>query len=187
MSRALFFQSAYFFENSPVDENTNYDLIQPVVWDCQELFIQEILGSPLYDALKDEIIANGGTLTTARFVTLVNSYVAPCLLNYTLMDSQTTMLYKMRNQAVMKTRSDYGEPVDFKQHRYLKDEYKIKAEAYAEKIERFLCANNTDYPEYTTYTTSDQVRAKNQRPSTSVYLGSLNIESSYGRDYDQNK
>jgi hypothetical protein len=187
MSRALFFQSAYFFENSPVDENTNYDLIQPVVWDSQQLFIKEILGSPLYDVIADEIISNGGTLTTARLLTLVNDYVAPCLLNYVLMDSQTTMLYKMRNQAVLKSRSDFGEPVDFKQHRYLKDEYKIKAEAYAEKIERYLCANSATFPEYLNYTSSDQVRAKNQRPSTSVFLGGLNIPNNYGEDYYKNK
>ena len=185
--RGLLFQPAYFYENTPVDENTNYDLIQPVVWDCQELFIQEILGSPLYDAILAEIVTNGGTLTTARYVTLVNSYVAPCLLNYVLMDSQVTMLYKMRNLSVSTNRSDYSSEVDFKEHRYLKDQFKIKAEAYAEKIVRYLCANSATFPEYLNYTSSDQVRAKNQRPSTSVYLGGMQIMNNYGQDYYENK
>ena len=72
--RALFFQSAYFYENSPVDENTDYDLIRPVVWDCQELYIQDIIGSPLYNAIKAEIVTNSGTLTTQAYLDLVNGY-----------------------------------------------------------------------------------------------------------------
>ena len=186
--RALFFQSAYFYENSPVDENTDYDLIRPVVWDCQELYIQDIIGSPLYSAIKAEIVTNSGTLTTQAYLDLVNGYVAPCLLNYTLMDSQITMLYKMRNRSVSTDRSDYSSEIDFKELRYLKDEYKIKAEAYADKIQRFLCANLSSYPLYTTYTTSDEVRAQNQRPSTSVWLGgTIGKVSGYGSEYYENK
>lgn len=188
MARALFFQESFFYKNSPVDENVNYDVIRPVVWDCQELFIQDVLGSTLYDALKAEIVTNGGTLTTARFVTLVNNYVAPCLLNYTLVEAQITMLFKMRNKSVMTDRSDYSDPIEFSQHKYLKDEYRIKAEQYAEKIERYLCANSSTFPEYTTYTSSDQVRAQNQRPTTTLYMGGVFKGGvGYGEDYYKNK
>jgi len=184
MARALFFQEDYFFKSSAVDENTDYDLIQPVIWDCQELYIQDILGSPLYNALKDEIVTNGGTLTTAKYVTLVDDYVAPCLLNYTLMDAQVTMLYKMRNKSVLTDRSDYSDPVDFSEHKYLTDNYRIKAEQYAEKIERYLCANQSTYPLYTTYTSSDEVRAQNQRPTTSVWMGGVyKGGKGYGYEY----
>lgn len=182
MARELFFNEAYFYENSSVDENVNYDVIRPVIWNCQELYIQDILGSPLYDALKAEITTNGGTLTTARFITLVDSYVSPCLLNYTLMEAQVTMLYKFRNQSVLTERTDFGDPVDFTTHKYLTDKFQIKAEQYAEKIERYLCANTSTFPEYTTYTSSDEVRAQRQKPTVSVFLGNYGQKTN-GFDY----
>jgi len=178
------FQESYFTELSPVDENVNYDLIRPVVWNAQELYIKDILGQPLYEVIVDEIVTNMGTLTTPRLVTLVDSYIAPCLLHYSLMDAQITMLYKMRNLSVNTTRSDYSDPIEFSEHKYLKDEYKHKAEAYAERIQRYLCANHSTYPEYTTYTSSDEVRAQNQSPTVSVYLGSGSKKvSGYGWEY----
>lgn len=183
MARPLFFQESYLYDNSPIDENVNFNLIRPVMWDCQELYIQDILGTPLYNLIKTEIVTNSGTLTTARLVTLVNDYVAPCLLNYAIMDSQITMLYKMRNKSVSTDRSDYSDPIEYQQHKYLKDEYRDKAEQYAEKIERFLCANSTTYPEYTTYTSSDQVRAQDQKPNIGVFLGTDFAGNGYGWEY----
>lgn len=183
MARELFFQESYLRENSPVDKNTNYDLIRHVVWDCQELYIQDILGTPLYNVIKAEITSNAGTLTTPRLLTLVNTYVAPCLLNYTLMEAQVFLLYKMRNKSVMTDRSDYSDPISFQEHKYLKDQFREKAEQYAEKIERYLCANQSTFPEYTTYTSSDQVRAQHQKPTVSVHLGSHGKPYPYGWEY----
>ena len=171
MARALLLNEAYIYENTAIDENVNYDLIRPVLWNAQELYIKDIIGQPLYEVITAEIIANNGTLTTSRLLTLVNDYIAPCLLHYTLMDAQVTMLYKMRNLAVQTQRSDYSDPIDYQTHNYLKDDARMKAEQYAERIERYLCANLSTYPEYTTYTSSDQVRAQVQKPKTSMFLG----------------
>jgi hypothetical protein len=183
MARALFFNESYFFENSIVDENVNYDkLIRPIIWDCQELYIQDIIGTPLYNVLKDEITTNGGSLTTTRLITLNNTYIAPCLLNYTLMEAQVSMLYKMRNKSVMTDRGDFSDPVDYQTHNYLVDQFQNKAEQYAQRIESYLCANTETFPEYTTYTSSDEIRAQRQKPSVSVFLGNYGQKTN-GFDY----
>jgi len=185
MARALFYNESFFYENSAVDENVNYDVIRPVMWDAQELYIQDILGTPLYNELKTQV--ENSTLTALN-TTLLNDYVVPCLLKYTLMDSQITMLFKMRNKSVSTDRSDYSTEVDFQEHKYLVNEYRIKAEQYAEKIERYLCANQSSYPLYTTYTSSDEVRAQHQRPQTSLWLGGMNKGGiGYGYEYYENK
>lgn len=181
------FQEQYFTENSPVDENVNYDLIRPVLWNSQELYIKDIIGQPLYEVITTEIETNGGALTTPRLVTLVDTYIAPCLLHYTIMDAQVSMLYKMRNLSVNTQRSDYSDPIEFTEHKYLKDEYRVKAEAYAERIERYLCANLNTYPEYTTYTSSDQVRAQDQKPTVPVYLGGGKKVSTFDWEYPYNR
>jgi len=170
MARGLFFDQTYFYEETEVDENTDWKLIRPSVWDAQELYIQDIIGSPLYSELKTQVVAD--TLTALN-LTLVNDYIAPCLLKYVMTDAQVSLLYKFRNKSVLNDRSEFSNPIDFKEHRYLKDFYQMKAERYAEKIERYLCANSSDYPLYTTYTTSDEVRAHNIDNTVSVYLSEI--------------
>lgn len=179
MARALFFDQTYFYENTSVDENTDWKMIRPILWDCMEIFIQDILGTPLYNELKAQVVAS---TETALNITLIDDYIAPCLLNYTLAEAQVTMLYKFRNRSVSKDRSDYSSPVELKEHQYLKDQFQIKAEKYAKKIEEFLVANTTDYPLYITYTTSDEVRAQTQSSNVSLFLkGGQNNCKTYGR------
>lgn len=173
VTKGLFFDQDYFYEESEVDENVDWKLIRPVVWRCQKVYIEELLGTPLYDVIETEIIANAGALTTGRLVTLVNTYVAPCLLYYTLMESQVSMTYKMRNRSVQTQRSGDSDEVDLQTHRYLKQEYKDIAEKFAERVEAYLIANQATYTEYTTYSTSDQVRAKSPKPSTALFMPDL--------------
>lgn len=168
MNRPLFFNEAYFHAVTPVDENQNYKLIQCAIWDCQELIIQDILGTPLYTEIKNQIIADN---ETALNTTLRENYIAPCLANYVMYAAMPHMTFKFRNKSVMTDRSDFGDPVDFQSYEHLRDTFKIKAEKYADKIEAYLCANSSDYPLYTTYTTSDEVRAQGQRATVSLALG----------------
>lgn len=184
MSRALMINQEYFYENSTVDKNTDYEIIRPILWDCQELYIKDIIGSPLYDVITAEIISNGGTLTTARLLTLVNDYIAPCLLKYTLKEASIFLLFKIRNRSISTDRSDFSDPIDRSELKLLEDRYRETAEAYAEKIERYICANQSTYPEYTTYTSSDEVRAQRQRPTSSLYLGGMQKGGNgYGYEY----
>ena len=168
MANPLFFQESYFFLVTPIDENTNYKYIRPVIWDCQELYIQDILGTPLYNEIKSQIVAN--TLTVLN-TTLLETYVVPCLINYVLSEVQWNLNFKFRNKSVNQDRSDFTDPIDYTTFKNIREQFAMKAQKYADKIEKYLCANTDDYPLYTTYTTSDEVRAQKQKPSISVYLG----------------
>jgi hypothetical protein len=173
ITKGLFFGQDYFYEESPVDENTDWKLIRPVVWACQKVYIEDIVGTPLYNTLEAAVIASS---LAGNNQTLVNTYIAPCLLYYTLSEAQVPLTFKYRNRSVQTQRSDSTDPVDLTEHKYLKDEYKMIAEKFAEKIERYLCANTSLFPDYTTYTSSDQVRAQRQRPTVSVYLPGIDLD-----------
>lgn len=180
MNRPLFFNEDYFHAVTPVDENQNYKLLRCVVWECQELYIQDILGTPLYNQLKDQWENN---TMTALNTTLVQNYVAPCLANYVMKEGMTNMLFKMRNKSVMTDRSDFSDPVDFTSYKHLQDTYRERAEKYAVKIEEYLCANSTDYPLYTNYTSSDEVRAQGQRATVPLALGIKPRKPGMGWEY----
>jgi hypothetical protein len=180
MNRPLFFNESYFHAVTPVDENQNYKLIRCAIWDTQELTIQDIIGTPLYTQLKEQTIAGS---VTALNTTLIDNYIAPCLANYTMYAAMPHMTFKFRNKSVMTDRSDFSDPVDFQSYLHLRDTFKIKAEKYAVKIEEYLCANSVDYPLYTNYTTSDEVRAQGQRATVSLALGIKPRKPGMGYEY----
>lgn len=173
VTRALFFDSDFFYENTEVDENVDLKLIRPTIWDVQEIYIMPLIGQPLYEVIEAEIIANGGALTTQRLIDLVDGYVAPAHLKYVMMQLQVPLLYKFRNKSTLTDRTDSSTPIDFAEMRHLKDFYKAMAETYSERTERFLIANGSIYPEYRNFATSDQVRSKSQGASVSVYLPAM--------------
>lgn len=183
MARAIFFDQTYFYENTEIDENVNWKLIRSTIWNAQEFYIQDILGGTLYQAIRDEIVTNNGTLTTGKYVTLVDTYIAPVLLNYVMSDLQVPLLYKFRDKSTSTNRSEFSNPITHSEMVKLQDFYRIKAEKFADRLYDYLCANTSTYTEWTTYATSDLVRAQTPRPTTGLWMGKAR-ENSKGFDFE---
>lgn len=179
---ALFISEKYIKENSEIDENVDVKLLLPTVVYCQREYIKNSIGSPLYDAIAAEIIAGSGVISTASYLTLVDTYISPALLAWVMHEAQVPLTFKFRNKSVAKNSAEFSDPIDYQQHKYLKDYYKPRAILYSKDLDDFLCANSADYPLYTQYTTSDQVRATPSSGKTSVFLGRTYPKHSGGRD-----
>lgn len=181
----LFISEYYIKNNSEIDDNVDVKLLLPTVVYCQRQYIKNTIGSPLYDAIEAEIVSTpAGTIATPSYLTLVDTYIAPALLAWVMKEAQVPLTYKFRNKSVAKNNSDFSQPIDFTEHKYVKDYYEPRAILYTKDLENFLCANSADYPLYTQYTSSDQVRARNTPARTSVWLGTGVRRHSGGRDKD---
>ena len=93
----LFISETYVKNNSIIDENVDVRLILPSIRDSQELRLHPILGTPFYNDLRDKIAA--GTLN-ADEINLLDNYVAPSMLQWTLYECSTSLLFKYRNKSV---------------------------------------------------------------------------------------
>ena len=49
MARQLFFDESFLKDNSEIDENTDMKLLNPTIWRCQIQYIQNVLGTNLYN------------------------------------------------------------------------------------------------------------------------------------------
>ena len=168
MSRILIISEDFVKDNSEIDENVDMKLLNPTIWRCQIQYLQNILGTKLYNSILAKIDAD--TLT-GDYLTLVDDYCADCLLNYVMFEVQVPLLYKFRDKNVSKKSSDNAQPIDFKEHRYLKDFYKDKAEFFAKRIAAYLCENEELFTEYNTEDQVDEVRPHDGKATVSVYLG----------------
>jgi hypothetical protein len=164
----LFISESYIKNNTEIDENVNVNKLLPTVWWCQKAYIEQVLGSALFDDLLSKILAS--TLA-GNDLTLVEKYVSPALVQWVMFEVQVPLLFNFRDKSVGKNSSDFSQPIDYTEHRYIKDNYKKRAETLTKRLEDYLCANSALFTLYGTSTTSDQIIANDLPPSTSVYMG----------------
>ena len=158
--RALFISEKFIKRNTEIDENVNVNKLLPTVWWCQKQYIERTLGTPLFEDLSTKIIA--GTLAGDDLI-LVDNFIADALLNWFMVEIQVALLYNYRNKSVGKNDSQFSTPIDYTEHRYLKDNYKPRAEYFVQRLEAFLVANSAKYPKWTEHTSSDQVIPTDQQ------------------------
>ncbi len=171
MARALIIDENFVKENSEIDENVDMKLINPTIWKCQKKYIEKTLGTTLYNDLCSEILSDPDLSSNAAYLTLVDDYIADALLYWVMHELQVPLTYKFRNKTVGKLTDQNAQPVDFQEHKYLRDYYKPDAQYFTERLEAFLCANATDYPLYNTSTEDDDLLPRDTAPQVAVYLG----------------
>ena len=110
----------------------------------------------------------GGTLT-ADDVTLLDSYIAPSMLQWTMYECSASMLFKYRNKSVSTKSSENSQPIDFQDLQFLRDVWKNKAEERDKRLINYLCDNDNLYPKYNE--SSDDLNPKKTAYQTSFYLG----------------
>lgn len=147
MSIVKFISETKLKELSAINGNTDNALIQPIIVECQRVYIEPILGTGLYNELIAQVTAN--TLTALN-ITLLDNYVIPCLVAYIKYEAPLELNYKFTNKNVSKKNSENSEPNSLEETRFLMDRFKNKAEYYAERVTRYLYQNHVSYPLYLT-------------------------------------
>lgn len=171
MARALIIDETFIKENSTLDENIDMKLINPTIWYCQKEYIEPALGTALYNDICAEIISDADLSGVTDYLTLVDDYIADALLYWVLHESQVPLTYKFRNKSVSKNTDPNSQPVDFEQHKYLRDYYKNKAVMFTQRLKDYLCENEELFPLYGTENGVDEIYPKDIAPQVAVYLG----------------
>jgi len=168
MARGLFINETFLKSNSEVDENVDMKLINPTIWYCQKEYLEKTLGTVLYNDLITKVVAS--TLA-GDDLTLVDDYIADCLLFWVKHELQVPLTYKFRNKSVSTNTDPNSQPVSFDIHKYLRDYYKPKAQYFTERLEKYLCANEALFPLYCTEDTVDELSPRKTTPQSAFYLG----------------
>jgi len=152
MAVALFISTKDIKKNSIIDGNLDIDKLLPMIKVAQEIDIQNILGSDLYNKISADIIA--GTLS-GNYLTLVNKYVQPTLIWFAQMNYIPFAAYTITNKSVLKHSSETAQNVDKNEVDYLVGKAREYANYYSTRLVDYLCFNNSLFPEYTSNTNED--------------------------------
>jgi len=185
MATVYFIDITKLEESSPINGNVDATILKPIIYTAQDMYIQPIIGSGIYNELKTQIINN--TLTVAN-TTLLNDYIKPCLTWYVMYDSPIAMTYKYMNKAVMKRTADNAETPAYDELIDVANKNLEKAQFYAKRLSEFLLANLSTYPLFANPGSAyDTIRPTTTTYNTGLFLGEDGGKSSLTYNRESNE
>jgi hypothetical protein len=135
-------------ELSLIDENVDNKLLLPTLLKVQDIELQRILGTPLFNDFKTKITADSTLATYPTYLALMQDYIKPVLVYYVCMHSLFAIRYRLMNKGVLVKNSENSSAADSVEVRVMKDEFRITAESYAELLTKYLKENIATFPLY---------------------------------------
>lgn len=158
-------------ETSFLDENVDADLIKDVIELCQDKYILPLMGTALFNEVLDKI---DNDQITGSYETLLKSYIHKALKWYVLFEGIPVLTYKFMNKSILKKNSENSQPIDSEDVTRLMDNFRNNAEMFAQRLTKYLIANNTTFTLYNNAgSTSDTIHPKKNSYTTSIYLGGM--------------
>ena len=157
MATALFINRTDLVKNSILDGNVDTDKFIQFIKVAQQIDIQNLLGTDLYNKISADITsgAAGGTGLTGNYLTLVNTYVQPTLIWFAQMNYIPFAAYTIKNGGVFKGTSETAETVNKNEVDYLVDKAREYANYYSTRLVDYLQFNTDLFPEYNSNTDND--------------------------------
>lgn len=149
MNKPLYTSIDYLRKNTVINDNVQDEILVQVVKQVQELYIQPILGTSLYNKLND--IINDGSITGntySNYKILMDEYILPCVLQYCVWNSSIFLNFKFTNKNISTQKSDDSEPLGLDELKYLRDELRETAQFYGDRTIAYLKGNSNLFPEY---------------------------------------
>jgi len=185
MATVLFITADYYKSNTVTSDQIGDKVLAATIADAQAMYIEPLLGTRLYEALKTKII--GGTLA-GDYLTLMNDYVVITLLKWTEHDLFYMNNYKNRNKGVSTKNSENATTVSCNELNCLLEKGERKANFCGIKLVDYLVCNSALFPEYCTNDEGGEISPVSSAAKSGMYLG--NARKFYTKkdaDYWENK
>ena len=157
-TKTIFIGSQYLRDNSIINDNVDSKVLEPLIRVTQDKYIQSTIGTPLYEKMIQLVEAANPALpspvpVTGDYKILLEDYIIPVLVQYTVYEAVPFMNFKFRNKSISKQASDNSTPADLAELYYIRDNVLSTAQFYAERMSVYLCKNSNLFPEYHASTT----------------------------------
>ncbi|TWF38857.1 hypothetical protein FHW36_10680 [Chitinophaga polysaccharea] len=172
----LFISEQKLKDTSFLSDNVDPKHLLPTVKAVQDMYILPLLGTGLYNKLQE--LVSTAPVPVGVYKTLLDDYLTDVLVWYVLANMPMVLQYKLLNKGVMLRNGEYMQTSTFQEVQSMKDDCLVKAKFYAQRAIEYLCAHNTDYPEYINPgSTSDTVHPDTTQYDCGIYLGNHIVDS----------
>ena len=156
--------------NSETNDNVFGKFLLPSIRDMQDIYIQQCLGTNLYNTVLDKI-ANGEL--TGMYKTLVEDYARWYLLHLVVMDVLTTVNSKIGNLGAVHTRDEMITNLTDEEVDRLRYNHEVKANHYLKRLQEFVLENKDSFPELDACTCEGMKANLKSAATTSLWLGGI--------------
>lgn len=144
MANAFFISQTYLKDNSPISGNVDIGELYPFAKTAEEIYIQEAIGTPLFDRL---ITAVTNQTYTSNETTVIKK-IRSALVWYTVYDALPFLDTKIRNIGVVQQGGENLQNVSDEKLRSLQKKCKDKGDFYLRMLQKWLCENQSVFTEY---------------------------------------
>ncbi len=160
----------YLKDNTVINNNVDDELLNPFIIQSQNVHIEQILGSDLFDEVCNEI--SGNTISANNKI-LLDEYIQPTLKEWVVFESLPFLNYKLTNKSVASKSSDNSDPADLSDIKYLRGTVRDIAEYMDQRMIDYLkrSCNEGKYPLYRSNNDMDDIK-----PTDSSYFGGIYLD-----------
>lgn len=173
--RPLFITPAAIKKYGTIEDNVDEKLINATIIMIQDMQLQQILGTSLYDEICDQIDAStSGTsdAVSARNLTLLTDYIFDFLVNAVIAEGCMTFIYRYSNKSVITANSDNQFPISREQVQDIMAKWQNQADFYAKRLGDYLRQEATNYPLFFNGNpNSSDINPKVPKYNSGFYLG----------------
>jgi hypothetical protein len=134
----------YFKQYSPIPNNYNIDEIWNFVHTSEKLWIEPILGTPLYEELLEQV--NKNEVTPENSTLLLQIY--PYLCFATCYEALPFIAYHFNEVGITSGKSENSDSVSVKGINYISNQLRAQTEAMKSLLKKFLNEHSDTYPLY---------------------------------------
>lgn len=135
-------------DNSPLDDNVDTKQVHIAMRSAQEIEIQTALGSDLYKDMQDALADDPTYMEHTAYKTLLDDYIQQAMIWLTIKNIVTWLTFKLQNKNIAKKDSENSTPIEREDLSFIRSEAKSKGEWYLERMKKFICEHEADYPLY---------------------------------------
>lgn len=145
--RALLIDKPYLDSNSILSGQIDWDYVKPIIFIIQDTKLEEVIGTDLYQELISQV---NTPPVSSENQTLLNNYIAPFLMWHLVVELCMSRGFTFSNAGNLTSRTSNADPVEIAELGNYQKHYSRYADIYSNKLIRFLQANTSIYPAYTT-------------------------------------
>jgi hypothetical protein len=141
----LFISPEDLVKRTAINGNVDRDQMIQFIKIAQDIHVQALVGTALYNRLKDDVLNN--TLA-GNYQTLLEDYVQDVLVHYSMTEILPFLAYKVSNGGVFKKQSENSEGIEKSELEYLIQRERDIAEHYGRRLVSYLTFYGSLTPEY---------------------------------------
>ena len=172
MTKILFIGEDFIKTNSGLNDNVWGSNLTPAIREAQDIKLQQILGSAIYQSLLDKIA--DGSIKNSDFKpykALLDDYIQVYLMYQTISDLVPILGVKLTNLGVVVSNDEHVTNLSQSERDLVQTYYAQRAEFYGKRLQEYLKENCKDFKELND--TYDIAASLDSVAETGLFLGGV--------------